>query len=245
MTIKISAYEYGTNPSEHGQELGVRFEVGEGEGIKFLVGLEAFLAAFNAGRALEPVLQAQQPPEPVAVEAAPAVVAPVRSRKRAVPTPEEVVQVEHGPVVIETVTPPLAATLAPKAAPAAAVSSPPSPPAATHSAPVSSLAPAAVVPTPTTAGAASEAAATPELLAALGLPPTPPPALAGAKSFRDVMVYLYSHGVTTQAGLESVCRAYAPGVPAVARMLTPNPDPEASLEKRIERAISVLSNPQA
>jgi hypothetical protein len=231
MTIKIAAFEFGYDGDEETNVLEVRFEGSDGgEAIRFLSALGQFVEAYMHGGDVRHLVATETP------------------KTRAAAT-------KKAPAVVEAVTPPLEA-LPPKAPPAGSA-----PPAVTSSAPVSSPTP---VPTAPTASVAPSAAAPPavtppsapvapaEALAKFNLPVDPsefkhefnpqqgPISLVQMKSFREVLTALFSRGISTQADVEAVCRAYA-NTPVISRLLQPNPDPEASIEKRIELGLSVLS----
>lgn len=67
-----------------------------------------------------------------------------------------------------------------------------------------------------------------------------PAVMRGAKTFRVVMQHFLDQKVTDPAAIELACRSYAPHVPVIAKLLQPNPDPEATLPKRIALSLKVM-----
>lgn len=243
MTIKISTYGFGKG-EEDTKFLSVQFSVAADEnGIKFLSALGQFVEAYTQGIPVISAAEVQQ--------TADAMVKGIVEQ-----TPKPRAATKKAPAVVESVTPPLE-TASPKAPPAASA-----PPAVTSSAPVSSPIPASTALTaPAVPSALALPVATPhsapepvpagEVFTKYGLPADPaelkhefnpqqgPISLMQMKSFREVLTAFYARGITTAPDVRAVCLAYS-DAPVIARLLQPNPDPEASIEKRIELGLSVL-----
>jgi hypothetical protein len=249
--IKIQDFQFDT-PSEtaltdYPAGCLVRFAVSDtAQAIRFLTSLDSFVQAYNAGHTVPTELQVVSEPAPVAAPKAPAARAP---RKPAVQPPVQVqaAPVEGEPEVTESVVAPLdpKAGSAPAVETASAASSPA--PAAREAVVRAPAATAPKAPTgpsaaPSAAASASTAPSAPDVAA---LPADQVPAeLMAAKSFRAAVLFLVKAGHNTQETLTHAIRQYA-AVPCLARYLAPNPDPEMAIEKRVARALEVLSTETA
>jgi hypothetical protein len=67
-----------------------------------------------------------------------------------------------------------------------------------------------------------------------------PAELKAVKSFREALKFLLVAGHNTPEKMTRACYMYG-AVPCIGRYLAPNPDPEMAIEKRVERALAVLT----
>jgi hypothetical protein len=236
---QIKEFRFGVFEGSH--RLAVEVEVAsEADGIAWLGRIHALVAA---GSTIDTALHAA-PLDPQVVQAklpqlslvdtgtqahaatereTPAVTAAPKPAPRARKAAAPVAPVAGAAAPVETtVVPPKAAVASPAAGSAQPVESP--------SVVASSPTPAAVAPTPVDAAADTT----------LDVPPMPQQ-LAGMRSFREILSFFLANGVTDAGAIETLCRAYAPNVPVLQKMVQPTDDPEAQLGARIKRGLQVLA----